>query len=78
MKERQLADGMGGGGGGGAKPYDNEKAWSSIKHSIFSGIDKNGTRRKAGEPGGKRNANALLAMAPSPTPSTTLKKFRAM
>ncbi len=38
-KERQLADGEGGGGGGGAKPYDGEKAWSSIHHSILSGAN---------------------------------------
>jgi hypothetical protein len=33
-KERQLADGR---GGGGAKSLDDEKAWSSIYHSILSG-----------------------------------------
>ncbi len=26
-----------GGGGGGAKPYNGEKAWYSINHSILSG-----------------------------------------
>ncbi len=28
----------GGGGGGGAGSYDGEKAWSSINHSILSGM----------------------------------------
>jgi hypothetical protein len=38
-KERQLADGREGGWGGrGAESYDRKKAWSSIDHSILSGI----------------------------------------
>ncbi len=34
----ELTDGRGGGrrGWGGAKSYDDEKAWSSINHSILS------------------------------------------
>ncbi len=28
------------GGGGGAKPYNGEKAWSSLNHSIFSGSNR--------------------------------------
>jgi hypothetical protein len=35
----ELTDGRWGGGGGrGAKPYDREKAWLSINHSILSGL----------------------------------------
>ncbi len=41
-KERQLADGRlgAGGGGGGARSYADEKAWSSVNHSILSGPHK--------------------------------------
>jgi hypothetical protein len=35
----ELTDGEGGGGGRGAKSYDGEKAWSSTKHSILSGVN---------------------------------------
>ncbi len=40
VKYRQLADGrgVGGGSGGGAESYDRKKAWSSINHSILSGV----------------------------------------
>ncbi len=34
----ELTAGSGGGGGAGAKPYDSEKAWFSINHSIFPPI----------------------------------------
>jgi hypothetical protein len=38
-KERHLADGRGEGGcGEGANSYDGEKAWSSINHSLLSGL----------------------------------------
>jgi len=38
-KERQLADGRGWEGGGrGAESYDRNKAWSSINHTILSGL----------------------------------------
>jgi hypothetical protein len=41
--ERQLADGE---RGAGAKSYDNEKACSSIHHSIFSASKKKGRIRE--------------------------------
>jgi hypothetical protein len=34
-KERQLADGR---RRGGAESYDGEKAWTSVNHSIISGL----------------------------------------
>ncbi len=34
-----LTDGKGGGGGGGAKPYDGERAWSSINYTLLSGAN---------------------------------------
>jgi hypothetical protein len=40
-KEKQLAEGgeeRGIGVGEGAKSYDNEKAWSSLNHSILSAV----------------------------------------
>jgi hypothetical protein len=38
-KERQLSDGIEGWEGGGAKSYDDEKAWSSVNHSVLSGSE---------------------------------------
>ncbi len=70
---------MGWGEGVEEKPNIRQRE-SSLNHSILSGIDENGTRRKA--VGGvwsrvgseTQTLSELLAMAPSPAPSTTLKK----
>ncbi len=36
-RRSKLLTGGGGGGGRGAKPYNHEKAWPSINHSVLSG-----------------------------------------
>jgi hypothetical protein len=40
---RQLYDRRG--GGGGVNSYDDEKAWSSMSHSILSALNRTSSRR---------------------------------